>query len=138
MANDKIETYRGPLPRCLNCGKRLRAQYESEREQLFSPTGEKKVWCPRADRYETDKDFPPPDDPKEDNQEMTDGYTTFYWSARAKKWYVLEKYYKTTYRKFTGRFGRRSDNFFCHTECGYRYGCRQAKRVYGQDGTAPC
>lgn len=137
MANPNIETYRGPLPKCLNCGARIRAQYESQKEPLFEATGEKKIWLPRADRWETDADFPPPDNPKLDGQSDQYNRQTIYWSARKKKWYLKEKVYKTTSRKFTGRFGRRSDNFFCDTECGYRYGVKCAKVLHGENGQAP-
>jgi hypothetical protein len=131
MADENIELFRGTLPKCLNCGERLRAQYKTEKELIFHGTGKKKVWLPRPG-CETTEFYPPPADPTIDGQEDTDHVGKIYWSKRSQKWYRVATYEKVKSRKFTGKFGSRSDNFFCQTECGYRWAVRQAKANYGE------
>lgn len=130
MADPNIETYRGALPKCLNCGAGIHAQYKTEKELIFHGTGRKKIWLPRPGCENTEF-YPPPENPRIDAQEDTDHVGKIYWSARKQAWYRWETYEKVKKRTFTGKFGRRSDNFFCDTECGYRWAVKVAGRTYG-------
>lgn len=129
MANAAVETFRGTAPRCLQCNRRLKPQYDTEKEQIFKGTGRKKVWLPEHDSEAAY--YPPPADPsKADESEDRSG--KIFWSPRARKWFKWKTYEKVSKRKFSGKFGTRRDNFFCKTECGYHWGVAQAKSRFGQ------
>lgn len=131
MSNEDIEIFRGVSPKCLNCGKPLRPQYRTENERFGEGTGKKKVWLPRPGCEGTET-YPPPDDPAKDGQEDRDHVGPIWWSKRRRSWYRNVTYRKVRKRVFTGKFGSRHDNFFCLTECGYRWGLKQARKLYGE------
>jgi hypothetical protein len=125
----QIETYRGQLPRCRNCGKPLRPQYETQTQSILKgeePTGTKNV-------YETPGEREPPENPEEEKQLAREGvfcqvlHRQVYWSKSRKTYFWVEPVYQVKSRKFRGTFGTRGNGFFCTVECGFRWAVRHLK-----------
>jgi hypothetical protein len=131
MANPKIETYRGPLPRCKHCGADLKPNYETVKERVVSCEGQpatgysgrRKVYIPREEQA---TGWPNGLERLKQGEAIQDHvWGTLYWDKRAGRLYRIEKYARVLARRFLGTFGVEGCNYFCSERCGFTWACRQ-------------
>jgi hypothetical protein len=123
VSNANVETFRGIAPRCRNCNKPLRPNYDTRRRGIGDePIRHRLAEIPGG----TDRLYPP-DDTTKDCEERDPGFGTIYWKAKKQAWFQRVPVDHVKSRKFLGTFGARGDNLFCKTECGYAYAVRSVR-----------
>lgn len=130
--NEQIERFRGIAPRCQQCNKPLRPNYESQKQDLDEPRTEfRRVYIEDFHLLEnlgltSGGEVVDPGIDESDAAYFANGWRGG-WCNKNKKYYQLKSVRKVKSRKFLGTFGARGDGFFCKTECGYAWSVRHLK-----------